>query len=527
MTIRTRTCKERYISIAGETEDCEETEQMPCNLMSCETGMKVPAKDEVSKWGPWNEWGDCSMSCDGGMRYRTRTCEESYQTMDDDQTSCEETQSERCNEMPCPTVEIRWMAWESWTTCSATCGGGMMKRSRKCSDMTSTKSCMEEESQMCSLGPCPSPTTTTRIVTVAAGATQWLTWESWSTCSATCGVGTIVRRRGCVRQLTTQQCQQVQTQSCTNGPCDTGTVRTTPSSKSTVWKQWEAWTPCSLTCGLGYQTRRRTCNSPNLTGSRDCVDFESQTCMDRTCPFITTTRATGQFTNWGRWTTCTRQCGGGTRSRRRFCAGGAQCQGDRQQVSSCNNFPCSNQPSIPPIRPTTMMNYGVTHRITSKVPQTSLATQTVHASSGSCPASRYRRLSYKGHCIVFHGREAGKMTFTSYRNYCQQRGGDVLRTESVDKWVQVAYWIRSIVDIHYSDKTGLPWIGATDAGNRNRWVHPADISSGGARAFMIWSRGQPQAASYDQCAIFNVETGHAFSDRCTASHYAICEYRTG
>ena len=47
-------------------------------------------------WGPWGSWGACSASCAGGDQSRTRTC------FDSRFCSGTETNSQNCNNVPCP-----------------------------------------------------------------------------------------------------------------------------------------------------------------------------------------------------------------------------------------------------------------------------------------------------------------------------------------------------------------------------------------------------------------------------------------
>lgn len=52
------------------------------------------------------------------------------------------------------------------------------------------------------------------------------------------------------------------------------------------WGQWAAWSPCSLSCGTGLQSRRRSCNNPAPQGGgRGCVGAAEQTkdCNTQTC----------------------------------------------------------------------------------------------------------------------------------------------------------------------------------------------------------------------------------------------------
>ena len=57
----------------------------------------------------------------------------------------------------------------------------------------------------------------------------------------------------------------------------------------------------------------------------------------------------GNWGSWSPWTVCDRGCGGGKRSRHRFCDnpvpahGGNGCQGDRNEVAKCNTQPCPGE----------------------------------------------------------------------------------------------------------------------------------------------------------------------------------------
>jgi len=52
-----------------------------------------------------------------------------------------------------------------------------------------------------------------------------------------------------------------------------------------VWKEWQAWTECSTTCGGGERTRVRECTGP-FHGGAPCPDpaTESEVCGTALCP---------------------------------------------------------------------------------------------------------------------------------------------------------------------------------------------------------------------------------------------------
>jgi len=91
-------------------------------------------------------------------------------------------------------------------------------------------------------------------------ASRWSYWGGWSACSNKCGAGTQTRKRSCVRG---DDC---------SGPCVGPSVQTRPcvsKIQSAYWQQWNFWSKCSTTCGVGTQIRTRTCIT-NIC-SKTCV----------------------------------------------------------------------------------------------------------------------------------------------------------------------------------------------------------------------------------------------------------------
>ena len=139
--------------------------------------------------GPWSEWGECSLTCNGGNRQRTREC--GLPELDTDGNSlkrgkydnpCKQPLSEieTCNDKKCPV----FTEWSIWSSCSETCGGGFRKKSRKCVEATEERRarvlfddnpCMGplEVIEECNQQSCP----------------EWTEWSDWTECSKTCGGG--------------------------------------------------------------------------------------------------------------------------------------------------------------------------------------------------------------------------------------------------------------------------------------------------------------------------------------------------
>ncbi|XP_039271804.2 uncharacterized protein LOC120346192 [Styela clava] len=76
----------------------------PCPPVDCQAGKSEPI------WKEWTEWGDCSKSCGGGKRSRTREC--NIERKCDRKT---ERDVETCNQKSCH---------EKFTSCNLACGGG-------------------------------------------------------------------------------------------------------------------------------------------------------------------------------------------------------------------------------------------------------------------------------------------------------------------------------------------------------------------------------------------------------------------
>ena len=109
------------------------------------------------------------------------------------------------------------------------------------------------------------------------------------------------------------------------------------------WSDFGEWTDCSVSCGGGEQTRNRTCTNPAPAhGGDDCEGEaeESQDCNEISCPI------NGGWAEWGDWSKCSAQCGGGRQTRKRSCNnpapahGGKECSTNSAESKSCNTQPC-------------------------------------------------------------------------------------------------------------------------------------------------------------------------------------------
>ena len=79
--------------------------------------------------GPWSEWTDCSLTCNGGERSRRRVCGlDPTSKSKDNPCKAPLKETQKCNTDKCPV----FTQWSDWTTCSKTCGNGNQQREREC-----------------------------------------------------------------------------------------------------------------------------------------------------------------------------------------------------------------------------------------------------------------------------------------------------------------------------------------------------------------------------------------------------------
>uniref|UniRef100_A0A8C9S207 Thrombospondin-1 n=1 Tax=Scleropages formosus TaxID=113540 RepID=A0A8C9S207_SCLFO len=171
--------------------------EISCPLMPCANATVpdgeccprcgTPMDHPEDGWSPWSEWTHCSVSCGRGIQQRGRSC-------DRINNNCEGTsvQTRDCYPQECDKrfkQDGSWSHWSPWSSCSVTCGEGVITRIRLCNSPTPQmggKECVGEGRQTkgCEKSPCP-----------ING--NWGPWSLWSTCSVTCGGGVQSHERLC------------------------------------------------------------------------------------------------------------------------------------------------------------------------------------------------------------------------------------------------------------------------------------------------------------------------------------------
>lgn len=279
----------------------------------------------------WTEWNECDRTCGGGQQFRERkVTSPAINGGGCRLIALKDTAS--CNTVPCfapQPQDCELGTWNAWSQCSATCGEGAKRRTRKVVSFATFggEGCKGslEQLAICRAGDCK------------MADCLWSEWEEWSSCSVSCGGGDKHR----TRQIAV---------SPTNGgaPCDpkgkgeVAPCRVEPCGEDCIdgtWGSWREWTQCSGPCRTAYKSRRRNVDvQPNSCGKApkglreefvQCTSLPSCT-VDRDC----------QVSEWGEWSHCSCHCFG-VRERNRYIAefasgSGSPCNHGLKQIEPCN-----------------------------------------------------------------------------------------------------------------------------------------------------------------------------------------------
>eukprot|EP00927_Polykrikos_kofoidii_P046142 TRINITY_DN40342_c0_g1_i1.p1 TRINITY_DN40342_c0_g1~~TRINITY_DN40342_c0_g1_i1.p1 ORF type:complete len:1783 (+),score=246.39 TRINITY_DN40342_c0_g1_i1:177-5525(+) len=290
----------------------------------------------------WALWSDCTRSCRGGQKYRTRDVVRQSQG-GGKFCSGRLHETVTCNRVNCPgegRVDCRWAAWSDWSICSDDCGGGQTSRSRsvEVAPRNGGKVCdakVAAEMAQCKNDRCKGQDLDCK----------WTHWSDWSECSKTCGGGRRFRIRGIARESLEGGvgCTGVfeDFSGCGEAACDVPAV----AARNCNFGDWSAWALCSSACN-GYRSRTRMVGNSAAKGGSPC----SGSTMD-VAPCNQNNRECGSrnvdciFGDWSPWSECSRSCGGGTKTRERQVAVrasdvGKQCDGDLVILRGCASTAC-------------------------------------------------------------------------------------------------------------------------------------------------------------------------------------------
>jgi len=288
-----------------------------CNTQECAVDCE---------FADWGNWSSCTASCDGGVRQRRKPIKVANNSVGRACDKNEGFQSEECNQAACA-KPCKWSDWSEWSSCTKSCGVGITTKTRAVLDPgTENGPKCEGPTELhddCNHQACPKDC-------------EMQDWEAWGECSASCGNGTQLRKRGIskAQEGGGQPCGLLQEETvCRDVGC--------PLDCS--WQEWSEWSVCSVTCGspgAEYATSARNAKRES-NGGRPCTgeDSRKKLCAEAQCP------EDCAWNDWSPWKACTKTCGGGISERNRNSSksaknGGVQCEGSTVDVKPCEMSDC-------------------------------------------------------------------------------------------------------------------------------------------------------------------------------------------
>jgi len=247
-----------------------------------------------------------------------------------------------------------WGLWSSYFPCNATCGGGIQRRMRFCSNHQHSNDlkCMktdgvagriESDSKDCNTFACQ-----------GVPPQSCMNWHK--ECDNYAQKGRCVTEKGWMAEWCCKSCFELNSK------------KPQPTKASDgLWGAWTSYTKCDATCGGGSRIRTRRCDNPQASyGGLQCLktgttqrglsDRQIQVCNTQAC-------VDPIHGNWAVWTDfakCDALCGGGQQIRSRTCSspapqnGGFKCETVQAKGRSltevqsrvCNTNTCLNKPTV-------------------------------------------------------------------------------------------------------------------------------------------------------------------------------------
>ena len=321
-----------------------------CNTQACDT----------YAW-QYGGWSTCSVACGGGgVSTRSAVCMDVTTGTAASTSACSALgspiTSESCGSAACPAYE--WI-YSAWSTCSATCGGGVSTRTATCYDSVyqqwyDASTCTAALGSAVTSSACNSqacPTTTY----------EWQ-WSAWGACPVICGGGNQTRQVACV---SLQPYMPVAASNCVSSTKPATSQACGQKSCNIYSWSITAWSACSAECGGGTQTRAVYCQNfwtGALSAPSTCSQYmsspqpaSSQACNTAACPHMlgptpidgingSSSSPTTDVWRVGEWSGCSVECGGGEQYRSVECGTNQTdvCDATPSPVSaqSCNTQAC-------------------------------------------------------------------------------------------------------------------------------------------------------------------------------------------
>ncbi|KAM8897838.1 ADAMTS-like protein 1 isoform 1-T1 [Spinachia spinachia] len=236
----------------------------------------TPEREELHDW-EYEGFTECSESCGGGVQEAVVICLNKQTRQPADQSLCVSSRRppqllQDCKTQPCPP---RWDIGE-WSSCSATCGVGLLTRSVACThrpsrDSNNTEALRDKD--------CPDPKP--RPVQACNRFDCPPMWDTrdWGQCSQSCGGGFQTRQVLCKQRLADGSILELPDTFCPSK----NPANQQPCAKRQCPPQWVTtdWSQCSVTCGNGIQRLQAVCREQGDDEGHWTVDSENCSLMAR------------------------------------------------------------------------------------------------------------------------------------------------------------------------------------------------------------------------------------------------------
>uniref|UniRef100_A0A3Q2Q1M6 ADAMTS-like protein 1 n=1 Tax=Fundulus heteroclitus TaxID=8078 RepID=A0A3Q2Q1M6_FUNHE len=269
-----------------ECEGDKPSSVQPCYRKPCSGGYgqedenkkeDAPQRGEDLLDWEYEGFTECSESCGGGVQEAVIICLNKQTREAAEQSLCVSSRRppplfQHCNAHPCPP---RWESRE-WSSCSATCGVGLMTRTVACTHRPSPDSNYSTvlKDELCQK-PKPSPYQACNRFDCPP------TWETrdWGQCSRTCGGGVQKRQVFCKQRMADGSMLELPDTFC---PSKTPENQR-PCGRQDCPPQWVTtnWSQCSVTCGNGIQTLQAVCRKQEENGQYDIINSANCSMMAR------------------------------------------------------------------------------------------------------------------------------------------------------------------------------------------------------------------------------------------------------
>lgn len=162
--------------------------------------------------------------------------------------------------------------WSAWSECSVSCGKGLRMRTReyvmaqKAQMFQCDRQLISKEMCVAAVAECEGDNqpaeedgdNNAAPIEELDGICKTSEWGEWSECSVTCGIGINTRRRHFINHMGLKKCPLVQIEE--NRKCmepQCSEQEREVSDPGCPTTEWAAWSPCSASCGRGVRFRTR------------------------------------------------------------------------------------------------------------------------------------------------------------------------------------------------------------------------------------------------------------------------------